>query len=506
MASRPNTNPRPPFLTTLPRFFAQLGPRGFAGVVFALVFGGTGVSVSYLYLRSLELQDAAIRWHASDLALTAAVLVDVALHETLVRPEQQDSAEYRQVRAPLVEFRQRHGNIQYLWTVRAFSEDEVGLVVQTATDPAARQQQLSLGRSQEILPMLQRTRVSDQGRHSLAVLRGGKTLVLPKIFSDGRGSYIEARAPLRDKSGRFVGYIGVDYALDSYDRKMSRVKWAGGITLGLALLVSVMLARGAATMRRETIAQRVRIEQAEAEMRVQRDAATAATAAKGELLAIASHDLKNPLSAIAGMAGLMIKAKRTRPGAAADPDLHALEIIEGSAKHMTDIVRGILTSEGLESGGLEYRPQAMDLTKVVRDVLAFNATAAARKSIALGVDLPEVLPHTGDPKLLREACDNYLSNAVKYSPPGAAVTVRLARGDGAVEFSVQDAGPGLSEADQAHLFQKFRKLTPRPTGGESSTGLGLSIVKAIAELHGGTVGCDTAPGRGARFWLRLPAD
>jgi signal transduction histidine kinase len=99
-----------------------------------------------------------------------------------------------------------------------------------------------------------------------------------------------------------------------------------------------------------------------------------------------------------------------------------------------------------------------------------------------------------------------VSNALKYSPEGSAITVQLrAIEEGrAVEFAVQDAGPGLSEADQAQLYQKFKKLTPRPTGGESSTGLGLSIVKTIVELHGGSVGCDTSPGRGARFWLRLP--
>jgi signal transduction histidine kinase len=353
--------------------------------------------------------------------------------------------------------------------------------------------------------MLQRTRVTDQGRQSLAVLRGGDTLVLPKIYSDGRGSYIEARAPLRDQAGRFVGYIGVDYALDSYELQLNQVRWAGGVTLLLALLVSVLLARGAAEMRRETIAQRVRIEQAEAEMRAQRDVAAAASAAKSELLRIASHDLKNPLSAIAGMAGLMLKMKKAKTAAAPDPDLPALEAIEGSARHMADIVRGILTNEGLESGGLEFRPQATDLVQVVRDVLLFNTPSAQRKQITLTADLPERLEATADPKLLREACDNYLSNAVKYSPPGSAVGVSLRRQASGVEFSVQDAGPGLNEADQAQLFQKFKKLSPRPTGGESSTGLGLSIVKTIAELHQGEVGCRSEPGAGACFWLRLPA-
>jgi len=80
----------------------------------------------------------------------------------------------------------------------------------------------------------------------------------------------------------------------------------------------------------------------------------------------------------------------------------------------------------------------------------------------------------------------------------------LPQGTGEIEFAVQDAGPGLSEADHEKLFQKFKKLTARPTGGETSTGLGLSIVKTIAERHNGRVGCDSELGRGSRFWLRVP--
>jgi signal transduction histidine kinase len=110
------------------------------------------------------------------------------------------------------------------------------------------------------------------------------------------------------------------------------------------------------------------------------------------------------------------------------------------------------------------------------------------------------------PKLLREAFDNYVSNAIKYSPADTQVRVALSlpEGTGEIEFAVQDAGPGLSDVDQAKLFQKFKKLTARPTGGETSTGLGLSIVKTIAERHQGRVGCDSELGRGSRFWLRVP--
>jgi signal transduction histidine kinase len=139
--------------------------------------------------------------------------------------------------------------------------------------------------------------------------------------------------------------------------------------------------------------------------------------------------------------------------------------------------------------------------------MRFNRTTAQRKRIAVRHEIAAGMLLMADAKLLREAFDNYVNNAIKYTPPGGSVTVtcRPLPADGQIEFSVQDTGPGLSPEDQARLFRKFQKLTPRPTGGESSTGLGLSIVKTIAERHQGQVGCESVVGQGARFWLRLPA-
>ncbi len=237
------------------------------------------------------------------------------------------------------------------------------------------------------------------------------------------------------------------------------------------------------------------------EAQEQRDRAHRANEAKSELLRIASHDLKNPLSSIAGMSELMLNAKRRQPGAEAAEEAETLDTIRGAARHMLEVVRGILTNEGLDTGAIAVKPAPCDLVPIVAAVVRFNAASAARKRQQLQVDLPAELRATADAQLLREAFDNYVSNAVKYSPLGARVIVRLAVEAGGWEFSVQDTGPGLSVEDQAKLFQKFRRLTPRPTGQESSTGLGLSIVKSIVEWHGGEVGCDSALGRGSRFWV-----
>ena len=101
--------------------------------------------------------------------------------------------------------------------------------------------------------------------------------------------------------------------------------------------------------------------------------------------------------------------------------------------------------------------------------------------------------------------DNLVSNALKYSPPTSTVRLQIFAEAGCVVVSVQDEGPGINQEDQKKLFQKFTRLSARPTGGESSTGLGLSIVKRLAEAMSGAVQCQSALGFGATFTLRLPA-
>jgi signal transduction histidine kinase len=481
-------------------FLLRLKPRALGFVIFALVFGGSSVALSFLYFQTVRQRKADMRQYALELARTAAPLVDVNLHERLVRPEQLHAEEYRRALAPLVQYHHLHPSMQYLWTVRVLPNDDQLFMLCTSTDPGIRRQQEELGRRQVEIPFLGPNTETERGRQTIATLRAGRPYVFPDVYTDEHDSYLEARVPLVDAAGRFIGYLGVDYSLDSYEKAIDEVRFTGFVTLGLALGLGLLLGRIASVLRRRDRETREEIEQ-------QRDLARKANEAKSELLGIAAHDLKNPLSAIAGMSGLLAKMMQARPDQAAiKADLEVIQTIHGSAQHMSDIVLGILSSEGLEHGNLPFHPVDTDLSALVEKITQFNRPAAEKKKISVQLAVPPGLTARVDAKLLREAFDNYVSNAVKYSPPGRAVTVALGRlADGALEFSVQDQGPGLTPEDHAKLFGKFQKLTPRPTGGESSTGLGLSIVKTIAELHGGSVGCDTAPGAGARFWLRLPA-
>jgi signal transduction histidine kinase len=133
-----------------------------------------------------------------------------------------------------------------------------------------------------------------------------------------------------------------------------------------------------------------------------------------------------------------------------------------------------------------------------------NQPAANRKSINLRIGTSPELWARADRAATLQILDNLISNALKYSPPNTTVHIHTLPEQNYVLVKIRDEGPGISEADQRKLFQKFSRLSARPTGGESSTGLGLSIVKRLAEAMGGTIQCHSALGAGATFILRLP--
>jgi signal transduction histidine kinase/CheY-like chemotaxis protein len=225
---------------------------------------------------------------------------------------------------------------------------------------------------------------------------------------------------------------------------------------------------------------------------------------KGEILGTVAHDLKNPLGVILGRTEILNELVARTP-----PDVSPMRAqighIRDSATRLTEMVNSLIKDAMNDALDITIRGDAFDLAALVREVAAANEALAARKGQALVCDAPERLVVTGDPDRLREAVDNLVSNAIKYSPAGSPVSV-VARALGSeVEVSVRDRGPGLSPEDMDRLFGRFQRLSAKPTGGESSTGLGLFIVKRIVELHGGRVAAHSdGVGQGATFALVLP--
>ncbi|MCM2256692.1 MAG: HAMP domain-containing histidine kinase [Vicinamibacteria bacterium] len=217
------------------------------------------------------------------------------------------------------------------------------------------------------------------------------------------------------------------------------------------------------------------------------------------MLGIAAHDLKNPLTVVRGFAELL--EMKTPDAAGRDMAARILR----SADAMLGIVTRLLDSAALESGQLEIASERVDLARVVAEVIDANRPQAERKQQSLAAELGPGLAVTGDAARLAQVVDNLVGNAIKYSPAARPVHVRLHGRDGHAVLQVEDQGPGFAADDRDKLFRRFSRLSARPTGGESSSGLGLSIVKQLAELHGGTVDARSpGPGLGATFELRLP--
>ncbi len=224
---------------------------------------------------------------------------------------------------------------------------------------------------------------------------------------------------------------------------------------------------------------------------------------KNEFLHIAAHDLKNPLSVISGYAGLLQMLDHDEYE---NVDCYAAEIL-ASANRMLDIIRNLLDTRRIEDGLLELKQEPCPLAPLIETLLRDYANAARTKSIDIGIQGdPGLFAVNADAGALHQILDNLFSNAMKYSPKGREVKLAIGRTDrDQVAISIIDRGPGLSEEDQKKLFGKFVRLTPQPTGGESSNGLGLWIVQRMARLMDGDVACTSQLGVGSTFTLTLPS-
>ena len=275
----------------------------------------------------------------------------------------------------------------------------------------------------------------------------------------------------------------------------------GRSILQVAMLLEVLLLAVALTVRirildeekAEAIAARGRAEATS-------DAFREAGELKTHLLGIAAHDLRSPLTGIIGFAEVIEEEAPHRL------DLHEYTaVIRRGAQRMLSLVEDLLVTAALDGSRLELRREILDVGALVADVAADYRPRAADKGQTLDVSLPSRMPLASiDSERFRAIVDNLVSNAIKFTPPGGRIEVVCARGRDDVRITVSDSGPGLSVQDQQSLFERFRRLTPAPTGDEPSSGLGLSIAQELAHLHGGQIEVESALGEGTAFTLVLP--
>jgi signal transduction histidine kinase len=222
---------------------------------------------------------------------------------------------------------------------------------------------------------------------------------------------------------------------------------------------------------------------------------------KERFMRMAGHDLRSPLCLILMAADL---AKRQVARESSPPQTKYLDNIAESATQMRRIIDTFLDLRvsSAQSGG----DGKVDLNLLGAAVVRQHEPAAERKQIALTAELAPALPLARcDAALAYQAFTNLTSNALKFTPPAGVVTVRTRLAGDRIRVEVQDDGPGVPAAERDQLFREHARLSPRPTGGEESNGLGLSIVKHLIESQSGVVGADFPPEGGSIFWFELPA-
>jgi PAS domain S-box-containing protein len=235
--------------------------------------------------------------------------------------------------------------------------------------------------------------------------------------------------------------------------------------------------------------------------RAARAEAERASRTKDEFLATLSHELRTPLNAVIGWTQVLRKTKGLPPDAA-----NALNVIDRNARAQAQIIADLLDMSSIISGKVRLDVQRLDMAGIVEATVETVRPTAHAKGVRLKSVLdPKAGPVRGDPNRLQQVLWNLLTNAVKFTPKDGHVTVSLARVNSHLEVEVADSGEGIDAAFLPHVFDRFRQADASTVRKHGGLGLGLSIVKQLVELHGGSIAAKSpGPGLGSSFRVSLP--
>lgn len=221
---------------------------------------------------------------------------------------------------------------------------------------------------------------------------------------------------------------------------------------------------------------------------------------KNEVMEIATHDLRSPLTAI------IMAAEAMESHEMDEAAREMLEVCQNSSQQALNLIDSLLNASCLDSGELPILCERANFSNLTLEVVRTQHTAASRKQIKIDVQCEDEVIGMVDTFRFRELVDNLLSNAIKYSEPGSTVTVRTYYHDHRPSISVKDHGPGFTDEDRRNLYKRFQRLSAKPTANEPSSGIGLSIIKRITELHDADIELISSPGKGAEFIVSFPSN
>jgi signal transduction histidine kinase len=225
-----------------------------------------------------------------------------------------------------------------------------------------------------------------------------------------------------------------------------------------------------------------------------------------DFLDIALHNLQSPVGAVRMHVGNVLAG---HGGPVTDAQRQWLERSLERLERLSEFMRALSILSSLESIRIEERAAPVDVGAMLGEIVRDHQDAAQQRGVALTLEEPVPPARVrGVDVLLREAVVNYVTNALKYTPSGGHVTARVATDADRVRISVTDDGPGIAPEDQKRLFTEFVRIREKgkPVAKVQGSGLGLTIVRRIALVHGGTTGLASEPGKGSTFWLDLPLE
>lgn len=226
-----------------------------------------------------------------------------------------------------------------------------------------------------------------------------------------------------------------------------------------------------------------------------------ATRATGGFVAQATHELRTPLTNIRLYAEEAIDLNDGDPGERS----RCLDVINQETRRLERLVGDMLSVAEMESGALALQVGDVRLDRLLDGVRTEFEAQALERGVALSFDMPPKFPvFGGDREKLTLVLHNLLGNAIKYTPSGGKVDVRVLASDEELQVEVRDTGIGINQGDQARVFEPFFRTDEARAGGFGGTGLGLAIAQEVAALHGGEITLESAPGKGSTFTVRIP--
>ena len=332
-------------------------------------------------------------------------------------------------------------------------------------------------------------------------------MMVEAAFARRKNEFADHRSVLylRTGSGReVVVLLQAERQLSDTDRALVEI-FSSRLSIAFDNVILYQQLHEANTQLEDRVAQRTRaLMQANRRLSSQWLRLQRANGFKNEILGTVAHDLKNPLGVILGRTEMLTEL--IGAGSPKENITSQVDHIRDATKRLTTMVDHLISDAMADAFDITIRREAVDVAALVAEVTDANLPSAVNKQQTISVSAPTNFVTMCDADRIREAIDNLVSNAIKYSPIGGKITVGVTHEGPSTVIRISDQGAGLSPEDLGRLFGRFQRLSAKPTAGESSTGLGLSIVKRIIDMHGGHVTAQSpGPGQGSTFTVTLPA-